>query len=268
VPDERTIRLDLAYDGTGFRGWARQRDPRIRTIEGTLLAVLEPIVGAPVRLSVAGRTDAGVHARGQVASFGTAHAPDPDRLQRALNARLAPEIVVMRASVAASGFDARRSASAREYVYLVDTGALPDPFAARFRWHRPGVLSLSRMRAGARSLVGTHDFASFCRRDGERSTVRDLQRLAVVRSGDTVRFGLRANAFCHQMVRSLVGTLVAVGDGTIEPSGLGRILAARDRSAAARVAPPHGLTLERVVYGERRGGAPGRAPAPIADVTV
>lgn len=244
------IRLDLAYDGTGFRGWARQRDPAIRTVEGVLAAALEPIAGLP-RLSVAGRTDAGVHARGQVASFPTARPLDPERLRRALNARLAPQIVVRRVVVAPPGFDARRSASAREYVYLIDTGPVPDPFTARFRWHRPGGLSVPRMRRAASSLIGTRDFASFCRRDGQRSTVRDLRRLTVSRSDETVRFVLRANAFCQQMVRSIVGTLVAVGAGALEPEGLEGILEARDRSAAARIAPPHGLTLERVLYGRR-----------------
>jgi tRNA pseudouridine38-40 synthase len=248
----RTVRLDLAYDGTGFRGWARQRDPAIRTVEGTLAAALEPLVGV-VRLSVAGRTDAGVHARGQVASFTTERGLDPERILRALNARLAPELVIRRAALAPRGFDARRSASAREYAYVIDSGPVPDPFTARFRWHRPGQLSVTRVRHGARLLVGSHDFASFCRRDGDRSTVRDLRRLTVARSGVTVRFGLLANAFCHQMVRSIVGTLVAVGTGALEPEGLEGILEARDRSSAARIAPPHGLTLERVVYGRRAG---------------
>jgi tRNA pseudouridine38-40 synthase len=250
VPSSCTVRLDLAYDGTGFRGWARQRDPSIRTVEGTLVTALEPLVGA-VRLSVAGRTDAGVHARGQVASFLHDRGLDPERLARAVNARLAPEVVIVRAALAPFGFDARRSASGREYAYVLDTGAIADPFTARYRWHRPGALSVPRMRRAASALVGVHDFASFCRRDGDRSTVRHLRRLAVTRSGDTVRFVLRANAFCQQMVRSLVGTLVAVGSGALEPEGLEGILEVRDRSAAARIAPPHGLTLERVLYGRR-----------------
>jgi tRNA pseudouridine38-40 synthase len=251
----RTLRLDLAYDGTGFRGWARQRDPRIRTVEGAVLEVLGALLRAPVRLSVAGRTDAGVHARGQVVSFTTRNPIGAERIQSALNGRLAPEVVVTRAADAPGTFDARASATAREYAYQVDVAPLPDPFTARFRWHRPGELSVARMRAAARSLVGTHDFASFCRRDGARSTTRDLQLLSVSRSGDVVRFGLRANAFCHQMVRSLVGTLVAIGEGSIEPGELDRILAAHDRSAAARIAPPRGLTLERVIYGRRVGVA-------------
>ncbi len=246
----RTIRLTIAYDGTGFRGWARQRDPRLRTIEGVIVDALAGVLQQEVRLSVAGRTDAGVHAGAQVASFATASSLAPDSLQRALNGRLAPEVVVLRAAHAHEGFDARSSATAREYRYAIDTGPVPDPFTARFVWHRPGELSAARMRAAARLLVGEHDFASFCRHPGgDRSTVRDLQRLAVARAGDRIELAVRANAFLHQMVRSLVGTLVAVGEGKLEPDAMATILAARHRSAAGPVAPPHGLTLERVVYG-------------------
>src|SRR4051794_37069860 len=136
------IRLDLAYDGTGFHGWARQRDQR--TVQGVLGESLERAIRAPVRLSVAGRTDAGVHARGQVASFPSDEPADLDRLRRAVNGMLSPEVVVLRASVAPSRFDARRSATAREYRYRIDTGEVPDPFTARFVWHRPGALSLGR----------------------------------------------------------------------------------------------------------------------------
>jgi tRNA pseudouridine38-40 synthase len=158
--------------------------------------------------------------------------------------------VVTEARVVPDGFHARHSATAREYRYRIETGPYPDPFTARFVWHRPGELSLPRMRAAARELVGEHDFASFCRlpRDGS-ATIRNLQRLAITRSGGLVEVTARANAFLHQMVRSLVGTLVAVGEGRIEPDRVPAILAARDRSAAAQMAPPHGLTLERVAYG-------------------
>lgn len=165
---------------------------------------------------------------------------------------LAPEVVVTEARVAVEGFDARFSATAREYRYRIDVGAWPDPFTARFVWHRPGGLSLPRMRAAARLLAGEHDFASFCRmpKDGA-STVRRLERLSVSRTGDRIEIGARAGGFLHQMVRSLVGTLVAVGEGRIEPEEMPAILAARDRSGAGKIAPPHGLTLERVVYGRR-----------------
>jgi tRNA pseudouridine38-40 synthase len=247
---ERVVRLVLAYDGTGFRGWARQSGQR--TVQGALEAALQRVLGDVPRLSVAGRTDAGVHARGQVVSFPASDEADVARLRRALNAMLAPEVVVLDALIAPEGFDARRSATAREYRYRVDVGEVPDPFTARFVWHRPGDLSVSSMRAGARHLVGEHDFTSFCRppKDGS-PTVRRLDRLAVSRAGDRVAISARANAFLHQMVRSLVGTLVAVGEGKIESGDVPRILAARDRSAAGPVAPPHGLTLDRVVYRRR-----------------
>jgi tRNA pseudouridine38-40 synthase len=248
----RTIRLTLAYDGTGFRGWARQRDPSIRTIEGAVAADLERVVQEPVKLSVAGRTDAGVHARGQVASFTTASSVAPERLQKALNGALAPELVVVAADYAREGFDARFSASARDYVYRIHEAALPDPFTARFVWHRPGHLRQGPMREAARLLAGTHDFASFCRHPGgDRSTVRDLRRLTVGRQGDVVTVRAVANAFLHHMVRSLVGTLVAVGEGTLEASAIPEILGARDREAAGEPAPARGLTLERVSYAGR-----------------
>jgi tRNA pseudouridine38-40 synthase len=249
---ERVVRITLAYDGTGFRGWARQRDPRIRTIEGVLAERLETVLREPVKLSVAGRTDAGVHARGQVASFVTGSAMEPDRVQRAINGALAPEVVVLEAREAPAGFDARFSATAREYRYRIREADVPDPFTARFVWDRPGRLSLAPMREAARALVGEHDFASFCRHPGgDRSTVRYLKVLTVARNGDVLEFRAVANAFLHQMVRSLVGTLVAVGEGKLPPASVPEVLVARDRSAAGRLAPPHGLTLERVEYGRR-----------------
>jgi tRNA pseudouridine38-40 synthase len=244
------VRVRLAYDGTGFRGWAKQRDQR--TIEGVLQDALERVLGSAPRLSVAGRTDAGVHARGQVASFATAEPPDLPRLQRGLNAMLGPEVVVLAAEPAPDGFDARFSATARMYRYRIHLGPWPDPFEARYVWHRPADANLARMRTAARHLVGEHDFAAFCRRPpADASTVRRLERLSVARSGHRLEITARANAFLHQMVRSLVGTLVGVGDGTLDPDSMPDVLASVDRSRAGPVAPPHGLTLERVVYGRR-----------------
>ena len=251
---ERVVKLTLAYDGTDFRGWARQRDPSIRTIEGELTAHLERILQEPVKLSVAGRTDAGVHARGQVASFRTNAAVEPDRLRKALNTALAPEVVVVRASRAPDGFDARFSASARGYIYRIDEAPIPDPFTARFRWHRRSHLAVGPMREAAASLRGEHDFASFCRAPGrDRSTVRQLDRLVIARTGDEISIRAVANAFLHQMVRSLVGTLVAVGEGKLDATAMAEVLHARDRSAAGPLAPPQGLILEHVVYGQRSG---------------
>jgi tRNA pseudouridine38-40 synthase len=242
------VKLVLAYDGTDFHGWAKQ--PRLRTVQGVLEEALQRVLRQVPEISVAGRTDAGVHARGQVVSFLAPDDIDPERIQRAVNGMLAPEVVVTRSSPAREGFDARHSATAREYVYRIDLGAVPDPFAARFVWHRPTDVSVAAMRRAARHLLGEHDFASFCRAPKlPASTVRRLERLAVSRIGGRLEISAQANSFLHQMVRSLVGMLIGVGEGRIAPDAIPAILEARDRSAAAPVAPPHGLTLERVAYG-------------------
>jgi tRNA pseudouridine38-40 synthase len=244
------IRLTLAYDGTGFHGWARQ--PGVRTIEGVLTEALARMLSDPPGLSVAGRTDAGVHATGQIVSFHAPTGTDPRRVQSALNAMLAPEVVVAGARTAPTGFDARHSATGREYRYRIDTGPVPDPFTARFVWHRPGDLSVGRMRAAARLLVGERDFASFCRTpEPPASTVRTLRSLTVSGRSQRLEVGAAADGFLHQMVRSLVGTLVAVGEGRIEAASMPEILGARSRAAAGPVAPPRGLCLVRVAYGRR-----------------
>jgi tRNA pseudouridine38-40 synthase len=245
------IKLVIAYDGTDFHGWARQ--PGLRTVQGAVEGVLERVLGTVPPLSVAGRTDAGVHAEGQVVSL--AADAEPETIQRALNAALGPEVVVRSAGRAPDGFDARRTATGRAYRYRIDTGSLPDPFTARYVWYRPGALALTKMRAAAALLQGKHDFASFCRAPAaaSASTVRTLRRLSVRRTGDLTEIGALADGFLHQMVRSLVGTLARVGEGRIPPEAMGDILASRSRSEAGPVAPPHGLTLVRVMYGPKRG---------------
>jgi tRNA pseudouridine38-40 synthase len=159
-------------------------------------------------------------------------------------------VVVREAVRAPRGFDARHSATAREYRYRIRSAEVPDPFTARYEWHRPGRHRLTAMRAAARHLVGELEFASFCRppRAGA-STVRTLHRLSIRSAGDRLEVRARSGSFLHQMVRSLVGTLVAVGEGNIDPGAMPEILAARDRSAAGPVAPPGGLTLLSVTYG-------------------
>ena len=158
----------------------------------------------------------------------------------------------MDARKALAGFDARFSATGREYVYRIRTAEVPDPFSARFEWFRPGELSLTRMRAGARVFTGEHDFTTFCRHPGNgRSTVRRLGTLSVSVAGGVLSIRAQADSFLHQMVRSLVGTLVAIGEGKREPAEVAQMLAARDRSAAPQIAPPQGLTLERVYFGAR-----------------
>jgi tRNA pseudouridine38-40 synthase len=243
------IRLLLAYDGTDFHGWAKQ--PGVRTVEGVLEEAVGRLIGAVPRLSVAGRTDAGVHAEGQVASFTAPAGLDPGRVQRTVNAILAPEVVVRVARRAPDGFDARHSASAREYRYRIDTSAVPDPFTARWTWHRPGPLRAGLMRAAATQLLGEHDFASFCREPQRGGTVRRVLRLTVASRDGRVDVRTVANGFLHQMVRSMVGTLVAVGEGRIHSQDVTAILEARSRAVAGPVAPPHGLTLVGVRYSPR-----------------
>jgi tRNA pseudouridine38-40 synthase len=247
-----TIKLVLSYDGTDFHGWAAQ--PGVRTIQGVLEDALGRLLGEPPRLSVAGRTDAGVHAEGQVSSFVAPDDLDVARVRRMLNGLFAPELVVLRATSAADGFDARHSATGREYRYRIETGELPSPFTARFVWHRPGRLALGPMRRAASLLNGEHDFASFCRvPEPPASTVRVVRRFTVSMAVDRLEVRIVANAFLHQMVRSLVGTLVAVGEGRLEADSMPGILAAHNRAAAGPVAPPHGLALVRVSYGKSRG---------------
>lgn len=244
------VKLVLAYDGTDFRGFARQ--PGLRTVQGVLEEALERFLGGVPKISVAGRTDAGVHAEAQVVSFPSQ--ADPELIRRALNDMLGPEVAVTDAGPAPAGFNARHSATGREYRYRVRSGQVPDPFTARYEWHRPGRYRLTAMRRAAALLRGKHDFASFCRPPGEgSSTVRTLQRLSVRRQGDLLEFRARADSFLHQMVRSLVGTLLAVGQGRMEAETMAQVLAAGDRSAAGPVAPPHGLTLLSVHYGAHPG---------------
>jgi tRNA pseudouridine38-40 synthase len=243
------IRLTLAYDGSEFRGWAKNAGQR--TVEGVLSGALSRALGDDPKLSVAGRTDAGVHARGQVVSFVADDDVDLERLQRSVNGMLAPEIVANEVRPAPERFNARHSAAAREYRYRIDTGSWPDPFEARFVWHRPGELAVTSMRSAARTILGEHDFASFCRRPQSGGTVRRLERLSIARVGDRIDISARANAFLHQMVRALVGTLVSVGDGRLDARAVQEILVERDRRRTPQMAPAHGLTLERVIYGRR-----------------
>jgi tRNA pseudouridine38-40 synthase len=243
-----TYRLDLAYDGSGFRGYAANAG--VRTVQGTLEDALATILRRPVETAVAGRTDAGVHARGQVVSFSVPEAIDPARLQRALNGLLAPEVVARALAEAPDGFDARRSALWRSYRYLVDDGPVPDPARRWAVWHVGIPLDAGVMDRAARAFAGEHDFASLCRAVEGGTTVRRVLAAGWERAGDGLLvFSVRARAFCHQMVRSMVALCVEAGRGRIDPEAVPGILEARDRGAARGVAPPHGLTLWEVGYG-------------------
>jgi tRNA pseudouridine38-40 synthase len=244
-----SIKLVVAYDGTDFRGWADQ--PGVRTVEGALSEVLERVLHQPPEnLSCAGRTDAGVHAWGQVVSFDADDDLDPSRLQSAVNGVLAPEVVVREAEVVEPGFDARRSARWRAYRYAVVNRPVPDPFLARYAWWVPTPLDVSALRLGADPFVGEHDFAAFCRQGPEGSTT--VRRILESRWHDlgkgVLRYDVRATAFCWQMVRSIVGTLVDVGTGKRRPGELMGILRSKERAHAGQPAPPQGLCLWEVGY--------------------
>lgn len=253
------VRLDLAYDGGGFHGWAAQ--PGLRTVQGELQAALATVLRVPdVSTTCAGRTDTGVHARGQVVHLdvdepvlGAVVGRSPDEpvvaLVRRLNGVLAPDVRVRAGQVAPDGFDARFSALWRRYVYRVaDAPAVPDPLT------RGHVLAWSRrlddeaMQEAADLLLGEHDFAAFCKRREGATTVRTLLDLRVERVGPGLELTVRADAFCHSMVRALTGCLLAVGEGRREPAWAGQVLAGRQRDTAVLVVPPHGLCLEEVAY--------------------
>ena len=247
------VRVDLSYDGAGFSGWAAQ--PGRRTVEGVLSEALGHVLRQPaaVRLTVAGRTDSGVHARGQVAhadlpdAVWAAHA---DTARRRLARALPPDIRVRAVGPAPDGFDARFSALWRRYSYRVcDDPAAADPLRRHETLWHPRGLDLAAMNAAAGALTGEHDFAAFCRRKEGATTVRALRRLDWQRDDDGVAVAcVVADAFCHNMVRALVGALLAVGEGSRPPSWPSAVLAAAVRDPAVRVVPPHGLCLEEVRY--------------------
>jgi tRNA pseudouridine38-40 synthase len=277
-------RLTVAYDGTGFHGFAAQQGQP--TVAGALAEALGRVIRTPLSLTCAGRTDSGVHALGQVVHFDVpadrSDAVDPAALVASCNSQLGPAIVVRDAGVAPAGFDARRSATGRRYRYLVVNAPVPDPLLAGLAWHVADPLDLRSMAAAADALLGEHDFRAFCRRvpgttadapihrrvhdtawtelstseasdapgsTRNRTPVAGTTPALVPAAGRLLAFEIEANAFCHQMVRSLVGTLVDVGRARKRPSDILWILRSADRQQAAQPAPPHGLTLMAVRYG-------------------
>lgn len=238
------VRIDLAYDGSGFHGFARQ--PRLRTVQGAIEDALEQILGAQFETTCSGRTDRGVHARHQIVTFETDDVPDPDRLRRALDGVLGPEVSVWAVAEAPEGFNARFSPTWRAYRYFVDPRPSADPLARAWVWHIGKDLDVEAMNRAANGLVGVHDFASFCRRRPGASTERQVLEAAWVVEEPHLFFEVRARAFCHQMVRSLVGFCVDVGLGRAASESVAGVIAARDRQAVGTVAPPHGLILWEV----------------------
>lgn len=254
------VKLVVAYDGAGFHGFAANEG--VRTVMGDLTTAISTVVRRAVDLTGAGRTDAGVHGWGQVVSGDLPADVDLVDLQRRLNKLCAPAIAVRAATWADDDFDARFSAEWRHYRYDIWNAPTPNPLLAGRTWWVRAPLELWAMREAADAVIGEHDFASFCRRpkvrdgDAEPSLVRrvlsvawtDVTEAGLADAGRLLRFEIRATAFCHQMVRSIVGTLVDVGAGRLTPAAMRSILRARNRSAAGQVAPPTGLTLWEVGY--------------------
>jgi tRNA pseudouridine38-40 synthase len=245
----RRLRLLVAYDGSGYHGFALQ--PGLATVGGALAAALERYLRHTVELTCAGRTDRGVHAWGQVVSFDARADADPVALQRAVNRALRPAVVVREASVAEPGFDARRAATGRLYRYSIRNDPVADPFTAHVAWHVPASLDLPAMRLACDALHGEHDFSSFCRRPPApgASLVRVVRDARWVDpGGGMLRFDIEASSFCHQMVRSIVGTLVEVGLGNKKAGQMAGIVRAGSRAHAGQPAPAHGLCLWEVRY--------------------
>lgn len=244
------LRLDIAYDGTDFSGWARQTD--LRTVCGEIEQKLGAVLRTPLQLTVAGRTDAGVHAAGQVAHVdvpGDAVPEDPSRLVRRLARFLPKDVRVKDVSIAPAHFDARFSAMRRHYEYRLTTAVYgADPLRARDIVSFPKVLDIDLMRAASRTLLGLHDFAAFCKRREGATTVRELQRFDWERDGDVFTAYVSADAFCWSMVRSLVGAILAVGEGRRTVDWVSELLVEKSRSSSILVAPAHGLSLVRVDY--------------------
>ncbi len=265
----KTIRLDIEYDGTDFAGWAKQ--PGLPSIEGSLQEVLEKILQREIILSVAGRTDAGVHARGQVASFqiaageaagegsdvaaakaANAAGIDPGKLRRSANQLLPPAIVIKRASEAPSDFDARYSAVSRSYAYRVLDRSWPSPFRGRFVHYYPGKLDIGLLDEAAALILGRHDFTAFTPTVTEHTDfVRDIKISAWGREEDLLVYRINAPGFLRNMVRVLAGTMLEIGRGYRPLTDLPVLLNGATRPDAGETAPPQGLCLEAVEYQDR-----------------
>jgi tRNA pseudouridine38-40 synthase len=254
----RNLRLTLSYDGADLAGW--QVQPGRATVQGALASAIGRLSGENVLPQGSGRTDAGVHALAQVASFATASTIPTENWMKALNDILPASIRVLEVTEAAPEFHARKSARAKTYRYRIHRGAICPPFLARYVWHYPYPLEESAMVAAARVVVGEHDFTSFAAVDAERveriaagedvhtTNIRTIFASSWTREGEELIYSVRGSGFLHHMVRNLVGTFLLVGKGTVSLEDLRRILDARERTAAGATAPASGLYLVEVEY--------------------
>ncbi|MFQ5912750.1 MAG: tRNA pseudouridine(38-40) synthase TruA [Nitrospinota bacterium] len=248
------IALTLEYDGSNYHGWQLQSNAP--TVQGALLKAMEKVLGERPQVCVSGRTDAGVHALGQVVNFKVNTRLRPDELQRALNTNLPRDIAIKRAENVPCDFHAQYSAAAKAYKYVILNRASPSPLLARYSWHVRHPLDVSAMREGARHLMGTHDFRAFWGRvsSSPRTPVRTIEELTVSQWGDTIEIRVQADGFLRYMVRNITGTLVEGGKGKIPPSRVKGILDSKDRTQAGPTAPPQGLFLVEVLYRTVDGG--------------
>ena len=250
----RNLKLTLAYDGSDFSGW--QVQPEAPTIQGTLASAIGRVTGEKVLPQGSGRTDAGVHALGQVATFKSQSVIPAENLVVALNDVLPASIRVLQAEEAAADFHARHSAKAKTYRYRMYRGGICPPFLARYVWHYPYPLNETAMGAAAELVIGEHDFTSFAAVDAEKGipekgpeqNVRQIFSSSLARQGEELVYTLRGDGFLHHMVRNLMGTFVLVGKATLVPEDISRILALRNRSAAGATAAASGLYLVEVEY--------------------
>jgi tRNA pseudouridine38-40 synthase len=241
------FKLIVEYDGTDYHGWQIQPDGP--TIQGVLEDAIRRMLGESVRVAAAGRTDAGVHAAGQVVSFSLERDVASDRLLRGLNALTPRDISISAAEIVSDDFDPRRAARSRVYVYRIWNARWPSPFWRRYAWHIPRPLNVHDMAAAAAHLIGEHDFTSFqaagC--DAEHA-VRYVRRSEIASADSLLTYTIEATAFLRHMVRNIVGTLVEIGSGQRAPDDIRRLLAARDRTLAGPTGPACGLCLTRVSY--------------------
>lgn len=259
-----TWKLTVEYDGSAFVGWQRQANGlSIQEVVEKALSTLHS--GDSIKAMASGRTDSGVHARGQVVSFSTTRELRLDSYERGLNTLLPREIAVRAAERVPDAFDARRWARGKRYVYRILTSRFRSPLRDRYTWFVFRQLDLSAMQAGAAHLLGHHDFSAFRAADCDaRHPRRELRRLDVTREGEEVVLRVEATAFLKHMVRNLAGTLVDVGIGRRSPASLAALLASRDRTQAGQTAPPHGLCLDEVFY-DLAAGQPSAADLDVDD---
>jgi len=244
----RNIKLTIEYDGKRYLGWQRLGDSE-KTIQEKVEGVIKLLTGEEIDIVGSGRTDAGTHARGQVANFKTTHQMSLPEIQQFFNRYLPQDIVVNKIEEVPERFHARYHAKGKQYSYYVWNNAIPSVFARNTSFHCPQPLDLEKMQQAAEKLIGTHDFIGFSAlKKSKKSTVRTIDEITITPEGDLLRFTFKGNGFLHKMVRILTGTLIAIGDGTLPPEVIDQVLADKVRQAAGETVPSHGLFLDEVYY--------------------